>query len=229
MQIKIAPAIMDADLGHLADVVAELQRGGADLLHVDVMDGHFVPALVGGQRVVAAVRRYATIPVDVHLMVSNPDEAADWFIRAGADILFFHPEATRDPAGLVRRIHAKGRRAGVALKPHMPAELISGFARELDCVIAMTVEPGFSGQAFIEAGCEKIPALRRMCRDGIDIYVDGGINGHTASVAVSYGANVLAAASAVFAADVALAEAIGRLRRDAEQALKQAGQRGKRG
>jgi ribulose-phosphate 3-epimerase len=106
----------------------------------------------------------------------------------------------------------------------MSADLIRGLAPELDCVIAMTVEPGFSGQAFLESGCEKIPALRRMCRDGIDIYVDGGINERTAAIAVSYGANVVAAASAVFAADVSPAEAVRRLRRQAERALKQAGQ-----
>jgi len=216
VKIKIAPAIMDADLGHLADAIAELEEAGADLLHVDVMDGHFVPAFVGGTRVVAAVKRNATIPVGVHLMVANPDQAVPWFLDAGADTVFFHPEATDDAAEVVRRIQRAGRMAGLALKPEVPARFIEHVAAELDCIVAMTVNPGFSGQGFIESGCAKIPALRRMCKPGIDIYVDGGINPETAPVAIRYGANVLAVASAVFAADVSPGEAVKRLRRIAE-------------
>lgn len=220
MEIKIAPAIMDADLAHLADTIIRLEEAGADLLHVDIMDGHFVPSFVGGLRVVAAVKRNASVPVDVHLMVSNPGRAVPWFIDAGADIVFFHPEAADDAAAVVGQIHQAGRKAGVALKPDMAAECIEPFAAELDCVMAMTVNPGFSGQRFIESGCAKISTLRRMCKPDIDIYVDGGIDQHTAPVALRYGANVLAVASAVFAADVSPPEALKRLRRIAESACR---------
>jgi len=223
VEIKIAPAIMDADLGHLADAIAQVEQAGADLFHVDIMDGHFVPAFAGGPRMVAAIKRYATIPVDVHLMVANPHEAVPWFLDAGADIVLFHPEATDDPLALVRRIRSAGRRAGVALKPDMPAEAIESVASELDCAMAMTVQPGFSGQSFMEAGCEKIPALRRMCGEGLDVYADGGINERTAPIAVRYGANVLAAASAIFAAAVPPPQAVKRLRRLAEEAARTAG------
>ncbi len=219
MKIKIAPAIMDADLARLGEAVAELEEAGADLLHVDIMDGHFVPAFVGGTRVVCAIKRHASVPVDVHLMVSNPAQAVPWFLDAGADILLFHPEAAAQPEQLIRQIHEAGARAGVALKPDESAEVVGPLAAELDCVMAMTVHPGFSGQEFLESGCKKIPALRQMCRPGIDIYVDGGISLQTAPIAVRYGANVMAAASAVFAADVSRAEALGRLRQVAEDAL----------
>jgi len=218
MRIKIAPAIMDADLGHLADAIAEVQEAGADLLHVDIMDGHYVPAFAGGPRVVAAIKRYASIPVDVHLMVTNPHEAAVWFMDAGADIVLFHPDATEDPAAFVEQVHAAGRRVGAALKPDVPADAIRQIAAQLDCVVAMTVQPGFSGQKFQEAGCEKIPALRRMCGEETDIYVDGGISANTAPVAVRYGANVLAAASGVFRAGIPPAEAVRNLRCVAEAA-----------
>ena len=216
MKIKIAPAIMDADLGHLADAIRQLEQAGADLFHVDIMDGHFVPSLVGGSRMVAAIKRYATVPVDVHLMVANPEQAVPWFLQAGADIVLFHPEAARDGAALLRRVHEAGCEVGLALKPETPAESIEPLAMELDCAIVMTVHPGFSGQQFIESACAKIPALRRMCKPGIDIYVDGGINEETAPIAVRYGANVLAAASAVFANSCSAGEALRRLRTVAE-------------
>ena len=222
MQIKVAPAIMDADLGHLADAIKLVEEAGADLLHIDIMDGHFVPSFVGCRRVVRAVKRYASIPVDVHMMVSNPEEAVPWFLDAGADIVLFHAEAARDAASLVERIHKAGARAGIALKPREDVESIREAAPELDCVMAMTVNPGFSGQKFMEEGCQKIPALRRMCRKDVDVYVDGGIDHHTAQVAVSYGANVLAAASAIFASDIGPAAAMKRLRAAAQEAARRA-------
>ncbi|MDP6107740.1 MAG: ribulose-phosphate 3-epimerase [Candidatus Brocadiia bacterium] len=216
MKIKIAPAVMDGDLAHLADQVALVEEAGADLLHVDIMDGHYVPSSVGGPRVVEAIKRCATIPVDVHLMVTNPDQAVEWFIDAGADILIFHPDASADVAALIDRLHEAGRSAGLALNPDVAPETIEPYAQELDCIVAMTVFPGFSGQKFLESGCAKIPELRQLCRKGIDIYADGGISPATIPVAVRYGANVMAAASAVFASDVAPAEAIRRLRRNVE-------------
>jgi len=220
VKLKIAPAIMDADLLRLGEVLEQLEQAGADLFHVDVMDGHYVPSMVGCTRIVAAIKRLSSVPVDAHLMVSNPHQAVRWFLAAGADILMFHPDAAEAPEAIIEDIHKAGRLAGVALKPDTSADLIRPFAGKVDCVLAMTVFPGFSGQAFLESGCEKIPELRRMCRAGIDIYVDGGINTETAPIAVRYGANVLVAASAIFASDVAPAEALERLRRAAEGALK---------
>lgn len=215
---------MDCDLAHMADQIDLVERAGADMFHVDIMDGHYVPSFAGGTRVVRAAKRHATIPLDVHLMVTNPVDAVEGFIEAGADALIFHPDVCDDPAALIARIKRAGRRAGLALNPDVPAEVIEPFAAELDCVLAMTVFPGFSGQEFIEPGCDKIPALRRMCGDGIDIYVDGGINATTAPIAVRYGANVMAAASAIFAAEHSPPEALRRLREAAEAALPRASQ-----
>ena len=222
-KIKIAPAIMDADLTRLGEAIAQIQEAGADQLHVDIMDGHFVPSLVGGTRVVAAIKRCATIPVDVHLMVSNPREAVGWFMDAGADIVYFHHDATSDPSAIIHAVHDAGRLCGLALKPDTAPQSIEPYAAELDCVLAMTVFPGSSGQGFIEDGCKKIPALRRLCRPDVDVYVDGGIGPRTAPLAVSYGANVLAVASAVFSADVPPPQALRRLRDVAMAALAKPG------
>lgn len=219
--IKIAPAIMDADLARLAEAIAALQGAGADLLHVDIMDGHYVPSFVGGRRVVAAIKREADIPVDVHLMVTNPDRAIDWFIDSGADTLLFHPEVAEDARGTIARIHDAGRRAGLALNPSMSADVADGLYGMVECVMAMTVVPGRSGQSFMEEGCEKIPELRRRCRPDTDIYVDGGIGPETVPTAVRYGANVLAAASSFFAADRSFAETANILRSTAERARQQ--------
>ncbi len=216
-EIKIAANIMDSDLTRIADQVGQLEEAGADLLHMDIMDGHYVPAFVGGPRMLAAIKRVAKIPVDVHLMVSNPDTAVDWFLDAGADIVMFHHEAADDPADVIKRIKQAGARAGTALRPEMEADSIRRLAGELDCVIAMTVQPGKSGQSFMEPGCHKIPDIRRMCGDNIDIYVDGGMNGSTISIAARYGANVFATASAVFRSGRPFSEVIPELRAAAEK------------
>ena len=216
MKIKIAPGILDADLGHLADAIAEVEQAGADLLHVDVMDGHFVPNILAGPRIVAAVRKHASVPIDVHLMISDPLRYAPAFIDAGADIVIFHPEAVQEIEPVIELVKGRGRQCGVALNPHTPVSTIARVAGELDCVVAMTVEPGFSSQSFMELGCQKIPQLRKICGPDIDIYVDGGIGPSTAPAAVACGANVLAAASSIFHADLPPGEALKRLRAIAE-------------
>ena len=221
MQIKVAPSILDCDLTRLAESVAELERAGVDMLHVDVADGHFVPNIMAGPQFTAAVCRCARVPVNVHLMITDPVRYAPSFIKAGADSIIFHVEAVSDLPAAVRAIRAQGARVGVALKPGTPAEAAGPVAGMLDCLMAMTVEPGFSGQGFMESGCTKIPALRRMFGSDIDIYVDGGIGPQTAPVAVRYGANVLAASSAIFRADVGPAEAVARLRRLGQSALQE--------
>jgi len=197
MQIKVAPSILDCDLTRLAESVAEVESGGVDMHHVDVADGHFVPNIMAGPQLTAAVVRCATVPVNVHLMISDPVRYAPYFVEAGAHSILFHAEAVDD----------------------LPEAAVESVVGMLDCLMAMTVQPGFSGQSFMESGCHKIPELRRMFGSDIDIYVDGGIGPETAPVAVGYGANVLAASSAVWRADVGPAQAAARLKRVGQQAL----------
>jgi ribulose-phosphate 3-epimerase len=220
MAIKIAPSVLDADLTRLAEAIAEVQEAGADVLHVDVADGHFVPNIMCGPRLTAAVKRCARVPVDVHLMISDPVRYAPAFVKAGADIVMFHAEAVADLPAAVQAIRRHGVRVGVALKPDTPAEAVRSVVGRIDCLMAMTVQPGFSGQSFIESGCEKVPALRGMFGPEIDVYVDGGIDVATAGIAARYGANVMAAASAIFRTDVPPAEAVVRLREAALEGLR---------
>jgi ribulose-phosphate 3-epimerase len=219
MQIKIAPSMVECDLAHLADAIAEVEDGGADVLHVDVADGHFVPNMMLGPDVMRAVASCAAVPVNVHLMITDPMRYAPAFAKAGADGIFFHVEAVDDLLGTIRAIRALGVGVGVALKPATPPESIEAAVGELECLMAMTVEPGFSGQPFMESGCRKIPALRKTFGPDIDIYVDGGINLETASIAVRYGANVLVAGKAIFHAALPPAEAARQLRHAATAAL----------
>lgn len=216
--IKVAAAIMDADLARIADAVNALEIAGVDLLHVDIMDGHYVPSFVGGRRVVAAIKRVSDIPVDVHLMVDNPDEAVDWFIDSGADTLLFHPEVAEDAAATISRIQSADRRAGLVLNPGMEVDQAAGLYGRVDCVMTMTVVPGKSGQSFMEDACRIIPLLRQRCQQKTDVYVDGGIGPETVAVAARYGANVMAAASAFFACDRSFAETTRLLRSRAETA-----------
>lgn len=218
MEIRIAPSMVEADLTHLAAAVAEVEQAGVDLLHVDVADGHFVPNMMCGPQLAAAVKKCATVPVGVHLMISDPVRYAPAFIEAGADTVFVHVEAVDDVRAVCEFIKERGVRVGVALKPDTPAESVASLAGQIDCLMAMTVQPGFSGQGFMESGCRKIPALRQIFGSGIDIYVDGGIGLETVGVAVGYGANVLIAGYAIFHADVPPGESARRLRQAALQA-----------
>jgi len=219
MQIKIVPSMMDADLANVARAVAQVEAGGADLLHVDVADGHFVPSIMLGPQVTRAIVGCAHVPVGAHLMMTDPLRYAPTFAETGVDTIFFHVEAVDDLAGAVRAVRDLGVQAGVAIKPKTAPPSLAEAVGEADCLMVMTVEPGFSGQDFMEDACHKIPALRQMFGSSIDIYVDGGIGPQTAGRAVSYGANVLVAASAVFHADVPPDEAVARLRQAAEAAL----------
>jgi ribulose-phosphate 3-epimerase len=211
--------MVDCDLTNLAAAIAAVEAAGADMLHVDVADGHFVPNIMLGPYVAAAIGKCAHVPVSTHLMVTDPVRYAPPFAEAGADVIQFHVEAVDDPVAAADAIRRLGVEVGVALKPDTPAESVRALVGQVDCLMAMTVQPGFSGQGFMEEGCRKIPALREMFGPDVDIYVDGGIGPQTVGVAVRYGANVMVAASAVFHADRPPAEAIKRLRAAALEAL----------
>lgn len=199
--ISIAPSILAADFARLGEEIAAVDKAGADYIHIDVMDGHFVPNLTIGPAVVKAVRGASALPFDVHLMISPIDPYIDEFVAAGADILTVHPEAGPHLHRTVQRIKGAGVKAGVALNPATPAGMVAPILEDIDLVLVMSVNPGFGGQKFIVSQLRKIEALRAMIDEtGKDILleVDGGIDPHTAPKAIAAGANVLVAGSAVF-------------------------------
>lgn len=199
--LRIAPSILASDFGRLADEVRAAEAAGADYIHIDVMDGRFVPNITVGPVVVAALRKVTRLPLDVHLMIVEPDHFVPEFAAAGADILTVHLEASLHLHRTVQLIRSLGKRAGVSLNPHTAIEGLNVILPELAMVLLMTVNPGFGGQKFIEAVVPKISALRaEIERRGldVDIEVDGGIVAETAATTVAAGANVLVAGSAVF-------------------------------
>ena len=198
---KIAPSILSADFGRLAEEVRAVDEAGADWIHVDAMDGHFVPNLTIGPPVVEAVRRATALPLDVHLMLAAPDALLEAFVGAGADLVTVHAEAVHHLHRTVHAIKELGVRAGVALNPHTSLEVLDVLLPDLDCVLLMTVNPGFGGQSYIEAVEPKIRRLReRVTREGlsVDIEVDGGIKAANIARVAGVGANVFVAGSAVF-------------------------------
>jgi ribulose-phosphate 3-epimerase len=204
--IQIAPSILSADFCRLGEQVAAAEAGGADCIHCDVMDGHFVPNMTIGPLIVEAVRRATTLPIDVHLMIEQPERYIPAFVAAGANSLSVHGETCPHLHRTIQQIVELGARASVALNPATPLNTLDEILPELDMVLVMTVNPGFGGQSFIEATCDKIRRLReraRACRAGraLDIEVDGGINVETVARVVDAGANVLVAGSAVFGSD----------------------------
>jgi ribulose-phosphate 3-epimerase len=201
--LRIAPSILSADFGHLADEVRAAEEAGADYIHVDVMDGRFVPNLTIGPLVVKAVRAATKLPLDVHLMIVEPERYVEDFARAGADLISVHLEASPHLHRTVQKIKSLGKRASVAVNPHTSLDGLEVVLPELDMVLLMTVNPGFGGQSFISAVVPKIAALRAQIeRRGLatEIEVDGGIAPETVATVVAAGANVLVAGSAVFGA-----------------------------
>jgi ribulose-phosphate 3-epimerase len=201
--VRIAPSILSADFGRLADEVRAAEAAGADYIHVDVMDGRFVPNITIGPVVVKAVRAATKLPVDVHLMIVEPERYVEEFARAGADLISIHLEASPHLHRTIQQIRALGKRASVAVNPHSSLDGLDVVLPDLAMVLLMTVNPGFGGQRFIPSVVPKIRALRdEITRRGlnVDIEVDGGIAPDTAPVVVGAGANVLVAGSAVFAA-----------------------------
>lgn len=201
--LKIAPSILSADFSKLGEEIADVERGGADWIHVDVMDGHFVPNITIGPLVVESIRPITKLPLDVHLMIEEPDRYIPAFAKAGADLISVHVEATRHLHRTVHYIKEQGVKAGIVLNPATSlSELEYMLTDAIDLVLLMTVNPGFGGQQFIEGMLPKITKLRSMLDERglqhVDIEVDGGINPETAKQVIAAGANVLVAGNAVF-------------------------------
>lgn len=207
MDYILSPSILSADFGHLADQMAQTVPAGTQYLHIDVMDGIFVPSISYGMPVEKSIRPYSTQVFDTHLMIEDPIRYVGDFAQSGADIITFHVEAAKDPAAVIRAIHDLGRKAGLAIKPGTPAEAVWPYLDSLDMVLVMTVEPGFGGQKYIPSCTEKIRTVREKIdaqglRDRVDVEVDGGINRDTIRVVLDAGANVIVAGSAVFHGDI---------------------------
>jgi len=217
--IKLAPSILSADFARLGAQVSEAEAGGADLIHVDVMDGHFVPNITIGPLVVEAVRRSTSLPVSVHLMIERPEAYVEEFARAGADLLTVHVEASQHLHRLVEMVRNLGKGVGVSLNPATPVCMLEEIIPYVDLILVMTVNPGFGGQAFIPSMLDKIARVRTMVNErglSCDIEVDGGINSETIGRVVQAGANVLVAGAAVFTSPDGVASALRRLRGLAE-------------
>ncbi|MED4015383.1 MULTISPECIES: ribulose-phosphate 3-epimerase [Sutcliffiella] len=199
--IKIAPSILSADFANLEREIKDVEQGGADYIHVDVMDGHFVPNITIGPLIVEAARRSTTIPLDVHLMIESPDQYIESFVKAGADIITVHVEACTHLHRTIQHIKSFGIKAGVVLNPATPVETIKHIIKDVDLVLLMTVNPGFGGQAFIHEVLPKIKEVAQLVKENsldVEIEVDGGVNEETARLCVEAGANVLVAGSAIY-------------------------------
>ena len=199
--MKLAPSILAADFARLGEQVAEAEQSGADRIHVDVMDGHFVPNLSMGAPIVASLRPVTQLPLETHLMITDPDTFLEEFVEAGSDSFLVHWEGNLNLHRTVHSIAALGKRVGVAINPATPAAVLEEILPEIDQVLVMTVDPGFGHQKFLHRTLPKIKIVRRMIdrlNPGCDLEVDGGIDPNTARLAVAAGANVLVAGSAVF-------------------------------
>ncbi len=214
-EIKISPSILSADFGRLGEQVAEASDAGADYIHVDIMDGHFVPNLTAGPIIISGIRPWTELPLDVHLMIEEPDRLIPDFAKAGANILTVHPEACRHLHRVIYQIKDMGVRAGISLNPGTPASVLEPVISDVDLVLVMTVNPGFGGQKYIHSVTSKIAKVRQMLDEagsGAELEVDGGIKADTAPIAVGAGARVLVAGSAVFNDRDTVAGSITRIR-----------------
>jgi len=212
---RIAPSILSADFARLGDDISAAEQAGGDVIHVDVMDGHFVPNITIGPLVVASIKKVTQLPLDVHLMIDHPERFVRDFVEAGADSLSVHPESTPHIHRVLQQIRDLGVEAGVALNPATPISVLEHVLNLVDVILIMTVNPGFGGQKFIPEMLDKIKQVRKLLDErNVDawISVDGGINRHTAPQVVAYGANSLVAGSAIFASPEGVATAIAQLR-----------------
>jgi ribulose-phosphate 3-epimerase len=213
--VKLAPSILAADFARLGEQVAEVERAGADRIHVDVMDGHFVPNISMGAPIVQSLRRITRLELVTHMMISDPDFFLEEFVEAGSDSFLVHWEGNYNLHRTVSRIKALGKRAGVVINPATPAAVLEEILPDIDLTLVMTVDPGFGRQTFLNTTLPKIRRVRQMIeriKPGCDLAVDGGINVATAPLAVAAGANVLVAGTAIFAASEGISAAMDRLR-----------------
>ena len=199
--VKIAPSILSADFSKLGEEILAVEKGGADYIHIDVMDGHFVPNITIGPLIVDAIRPITKLPLDVHLMIENPDQYIEAFAKAGADYITVHVEASRHLHRTIQNIKSYGVKAGVVLNPATPVESIQHIIADIDMVLLMSVNPGFGGQKFIPEVLPKIRKVKEMAEQkglDIEIEIDGGVNSETAKLCMEAGANVLVAGSAIY-------------------------------
>jgi ribulose-phosphate 3-epimerase len=216
-RIEIAASILDADLGRLHDEIGRAEAAGADRIHLDVMDAHFVPNLTFGPRTIRAVRGATSLPFDAHLMTSEPGRFLGEYLDAGCDSITVHVEIHESIGPTLEAIRAAGRLAGLSVKPMTPLSALEPFRGDLDIVLVMTVEPGFGGQAFLAGAADKIAGARDYLRRGGRVHVDGGVNARTADLPGALGADVLVVGSALWRA-AGMAEEISRIRAIAESA-----------
>lgn len=199
--IKISPSILSADFSILGDEIKSLEKAGADLIHIDVMDGHFVPNITMGPPIIKMVRKCTKLPFDVHLMISPVEKYIKAFADAGSDIITIHPEATDNLKRAVGTIKSLGKKAGVSLNPKIPISALMNIINDIDLILIMSVNPGFAGQSFMGEVLPKVTELRKMINDKklkIDIEIDGGINFETAPLAIKAGANILVSGTTIF-------------------------------
>ncbi|MHC4648160.1 MAG: ribulose-phosphate 3-epimerase [Planctomycetota bacterium] len=196
--IEITPSVLSADFARLAEEIAQVEAAGVKIIHLDVMDGHFVPNITIGPPVIAKLRRCSKLVFDSHLMISEPARYAERFVEAGVNHITFHIETTDEPVELVDRLHDLGCTAGVCVNPETPVESVAQVAPLCDMVLVMTVHPGFGAQKFIPEAAEKVVEVRRIVGTDVRVEVDGGIDARTAPIVVSYGADTLVAGNAIF-------------------------------
>ena len=199
--IIISPSILSADFANIERDIKDAEKAGADWIHIDVMDGHFVPNITIGVPVVKSIKQITKLPLDVHLMIENPDNFIEPFALAGADIITFHYEAAKDVNNIVNLIKSFGKKAGISIKPKTPADVLFPYLKDLDMVLVMTVEPGFGGQKFMEDCAQKIPIIKSKAPEDLIIQVDGGINAQTAKICTFLGANSLVAGNYIYKSD----------------------------